>query len=201
VTRPNDVGGSDGFGPVDDRTDDVVFHEPWERQVFGLMMGFSATGRAGDATIRDAVDRMAPGHYLSATYWERWLTGLATIRVDQGITTAEELAERAGGPFPLGSPPAPPAALLALVDPEDAEPGPRFERGDEVRVRAWHPAGHTRCPRYAQGRTGTVVRRNARHALPDLEVATGAIRSEHTYCVRFEAADLWGEGASAHEVV
>src|SRR5438309_10047295 len=91
VTRPNDVGGSDGCGPVDDRTDDVVFHEPWERQVFGLTMGFAATGRASDATIRDAVDRMAPGHYLSATYWERWLTGLATILVDQGVTTAQEL--------------------------------------------------------------------------------------------------------------
>ena len=47
MTRPNDVGGSDGFGPVEARPveggpDDAVFAAPWERQVFGLAMGFTA---------------------------------------------------------------------------------------------------------------------------------------------------------------
>lgn len=199
MTRVNDVGGLTGFGPVGDCAGDTAFHAEWERQICGLTMGYSAAGRANEAAIRDAVDRMAPAHYLAASPWERWVTGLAAIAVEQGVMTENDLVERAGGAFPLSNPPESNVDTDLVGPPEDT--APRFAAGTRVYVRKWHPHGHTRCPRYAQGCTGVVVRRNARHAFPDLEVSSGEIRSEHTYCVRFAADELWGEGASQNQSV
>jgi nitrile hydratase len=200
MTRVNDVGGLTGFGPVGERAGDTPFHAEWERQICGLTMGYSATGRANEAAIRDAVDRMAPSEYLAASPWERWVTGLAAIAVEQGVVAEADLLERAGGRFPL-SRPRETIVDSAVLGPPDDEVRPRFAPGMLVRVRKWYPHGHTRCPRYAQGCAGVIVRRNTRHALPDLEVSTGGIRSEHTYCVRFPARELWGEGAAVNQSV
>jgi nitrile hydratase subunit beta len=71
---------------------------------------------------------------------------------------------------------------------------PRFAVGSRVRVRVWHPAGHTRCPRYVRGQTGTVVRADGSFSVPDVEAHSDACRLEPTYSVRFGAADLWGDG-------
>ena len=35
----HDLGGMDGFGPVDVEANEPVFHQPWERLVFGLVGG------------------------------------------------------------------------------------------------------------------------------------------------------------------
>jgi nitrile hydratase len=200
MTRINDVGGLTGFGPVPDRDEPSPFPQEWNRTICGLVMAYSATGRATEATIRDAVDRMAPADYLQASPWERWVVGLTAIAVEHGVVTSEELVARAGGPVPVSTPredvPPDHEVLRSGATLEQV-----FEPGARVRVREWHPHGHTRCPRYAQGRTGVVVRRNTPHALPDLEVATGEQRLEPTYCVRFTARELWGEGASDNESV
>jgi hypothetical protein len=73
-----------------------------------------------------------------------------------------------------------------------AEPYPP---GSWVRVRLNDPPVHTRCPRYVRGRTGRVVAVHGCHRLPD-DVLRGADPPAVTpvYSVRFEAADLWGEG-------
>jgi nitrile hydratase len=71
---------------------------------------------------------------------------------------------------------------------------PRFVVGDRVRVREWHPPGHTRCPRYVRGKAGTVVRVDGTHSVPDIEAHGTARRYEPTYSVRFDAADLWQDG-------
>jgi hypothetical protein len=44
---------------------------------------------------RHAIERMEPRHYLAASYYERSLTALATLCVEKGVVTREEL-ERAG---------------------------------------------------------------------------------------------------------
>jgi Nitrile hydratase beta subunit len=71
---------------------------------------------------------------------------------------------------------------------------PRFDVGDRVRVREWHPPGHTRCPGYIRGKDGTVVRVDGIHSVPDIEAHGTARRREPTYSVRFDAADLWRDG-------
>jgi nitrile hydratase len=79
----------------------------------------------------------------------------------------------------------------------DAGPGvgtPRFAVGDRVRVREWHPPGHTRCPGYVRGKAGTVVRVDGLYSVPDIEAHGTARRNEPTYSVRFDAAELWRDG-------
>jgi len=148
---------------------------------------------AVDATggeLRHSIERMDPGHYLTASYYEHWLTGAATLAVEHGLVTRSELEARAGGRFPLSGPVlAPP---VGGADPDVDEP--RFGPGDRVRVREWHPPGHTRCPRYVRGKTGLVVRVDGIHSVPDIEAHGAAGRREPTYSVRFDAADLWGDG-------
>jgi len=76
-----------------------------------------------------------------------------------------------------------------------ARPGGRFAPGDRVRVAAVDPDHHTRMPRYARGRAGTVERVLPACPLPD-DRARGVPqpRVEPVYTVRFAAGDLWGAG-------
>ena len=79
----------------------------------------------------------------------------------------------------------------------EAGPGvdePRFGASDRVRVRDWHPPGHTRCPGYVRGKTGMVVRLDGNYSVPDIEAHGTGRRHEPTYSVRFDAADLWHDG-------
>jgi nitrile hydratase beta subunit len=194
----HDLGGVAGFGPVDVETDEPTFHEDWERQVFGLN---AAAGRAGVVTsggaFRHSIERMDPAHYLGSSYYEHWLTGIATLAVEHGLVSAAELDERAGGRFPLSS-----VDRGTAPDGDDGDRTvPRFEIGSTVRVRAWHPAGHTRAPRYVQGRRGVVVRHDGSYSVPDVEAHSDRRRREPTYSVRFTAEELWGEGGAPGAVV
>jgi len=133
------------------------------RRVFRLMIGsLGALGGPG-GRFRHTIERMVPEHYLSSQYYERWLTGVTTMAVESGFATPEELERRAGGRFPL-------SRADRGVLPEDLNPRtePRYAVGDDVRVRAWHPSGHTRA-RYVQGRRGTVVRVDGAFDIDDIE--------------------------------
>jgi nitrile hydratase len=58
-----------------------------------------------------------------------------------------------------------------------------------------HTPGHTRCPRYVRGREGVVVRADKPAPLPDVEAHDDDPPEEPTYCVCFEARELWGDQA------
>ena len=186
----HDLGGMQGFGPVGHSPAEPVFHEQWEARARALMeVVLGAIGPTG-GEFRHAIERMDPGHYLTSSYYEHWLTAVATLAVEHGLFTREDLEARAGGGFPLSGP---------VLTPPVTEPGaditrPRFGVGDRVRVREWHPPGHTRCPRYIRGKTGVVVRLDGSYSLPDVEAHGGARRHEPTYSVRFDAAALWQDG-------
>ena len=81
--------------------------------------------------------------------------------------------------------------------PEDLSPHnePRYSVGDDVRVRERHPPGHTRAPRYVQGRHGTVVRVDGAFNIDDIEAHGGGSVADPLYSVRFTSRELWGEGA------
>jgi nitrile hydratase subunit beta len=199
VPRICDVGGLTGFGPVERTDEPSPLREDWERTIFGVSLCYAAT--VSVAAFRDVVDRMAPGHYLTASYWERWVTGLASLLVEQGVTTPEELTERAAGAFPLCNPPTDDSAdVKRLIEgARTTRPSPRFAVGDAVSVREWDHRGHTRCPSYVQGKRGTVVRVNYDFALPDLEVASGEEILEPSYGVRFTARAVWGAAATSED--
>jgi nitrile hydratase len=192
----HDLGGMDGFGSVEREADEPVFHHAWERAVFGLIIATSGTQFRNVHTFRHAIERMEPAHYLASSYYEHWLTALATLLVEKGVVTRAELEEKSGGAFPLSHA----VRATALPSPSNA-PTPRFAVGDAVRVRNMHPLGHTRCPRYVRGKRGVVVRIDGRHPLPDLAAHSDHPCKEFAYCVRFAGHELWSTAAAAGEVV
>ena len=188
----HDLGGKQGFGPVEAETDEPVFHHPWEGRTF--VVAGSALGAGGFNTpmFRHGMERMDPAHYLSSSYYEHWLTSVTTLLVEAGIVDHAELEARAGS-FPLARPPLVAADDVAPADGDVTEP--RFSAGDAVRVREIHFGGHTRCPGYVQGRRGTVVRPGPAAPVPELEAHRRERVVEPTCTVRFEMAELWGDEA------
>src|SRR5690349_24752250 len=101
----HDLGGRSGFGAVEMERDEPTFHRRWEARAFALNdLGLRALRAYNVHEYRHAVERMDPAHYLAASYYERWLTGVATLLVEKGVVTREELEVRAGGRFPLSRP-------------------------------------------------------------------------------------------------
>ena len=193
----HDLGGMSGFGPVEVERDEPVFHEPWEALAFALnALGIAALGAYNADEYRHSIERMDPAHYLAATYYERVLTGVATLLVEKGVVTRDELEARAGGSFPLSRP-------VALQPTADLHPQPRtrFSIGDGVVVRTIHPAGHTRAPRYVRGKRGVVVHVAPKFSFPDAAAHGLAHRMEHTYHVEFLARELWADAARSNETV
>jgi nitrile hydratase subunit beta len=179
-----------GFGPVDHSPAEPAFHERWEAVARALMLAVLRAVDASGGEFRHSIERMAPGHYLTSSYYEHWLTAAATLAVEHGLIERGELEARAGGSFPLSGPVLAPPAAEAGQDRQQ----PGFAAGERVRVREWHPPGHTRCPRYVRGKAGTVVSYDGVYSVPDVEAHGPASRYEPTYSVRFDAAELWHDG-------
>jgi nitrile hydratase len=193
----HDLGGMSGFGPVEVERDEPVFHERWEAHAYALnILGVRSLQAYNMHEYRHAVERMDPVHYLAASYYERWLTGVATMLVEKGVVTHAELEARAGGRFPLSRPP-------ASVESDDIpQPEiPRFAVGDAVVVRDIHPPGHTRVPRYVRGKRGEVVHVAPRFLFPDLAGHGIHAHREPTYHVEFSARDLWTDATASRESV
>jgi nitrile hydratase subunit beta len=202
----HDLGGMDGFGPVVREQGEPIFHEPWERRVFGMLLATMAQGVYNIDELRHSIERMTPAHYLGSTYYEHWLAGLERILGEKGKLSAADVDRRlrqvaAGGPAApspsAGSPLA--EALLEGVKvgaPTSRGKGKaRFRRGARVRVRKMNPHGHTRCPRYVRGAVGTIERVNERFVFPDAHAHGGGESPQVLYTVGFEAKELWGADA------
>jgi len=110
----HDLGGRQGFGPVVHSTDAAVFHEEWEKRINALYGVAVRAGLFNMDEYRHAIERMEPRHYMSAGYYERTLTSLATLCVEKGVLSLSDLEQRAGGRFPLALPWWPLSAGLAF---------------------------------------------------------------------------------------
>ena len=184
------------FGPVLAEAAEPVFGSPWEGRVFGIGGIVTLQGLVNTNTVRHAIERMDPAHYLGSPYFEHWLTAFATLLVEQGVLAGEELEARTGGPFPLSRPSQAPRWTAVAGD-----AGSRFAVGDRVRVSEAHPRGHTRSPRYVRSKQGVVDRCDGAFTLPDADVHGDDPPVEPTYSVRFDAAELWGEEAESGATV
>jgi nitrile hydratase len=193
----HDLGGMSGFGPVDVERGEPVFHERWQARAYGLnLLGIAVLRAYNVHEYRHSVERMDPRHYLTVSYYERWFTGVASLMVEKGVVTREELETRAGGRVPLSRPPVVPAPSTTPTSER-----PRFAAGDPVVVRDIHPLGHTRVPRYVRGRRGVVVRVAPRFVYPDVAGHGMRAHREPTYHVEFQARDLWTDAAGSRETV
>ena len=192
----HDLGGLDGFGPVEHEETEPTFAEDWERRTFRMMIGSLGPLSINGGMFRHSIERMDPAHYLSSSYWEHWLTGVTTMAVEAGAVTQEELDRHAGGRFPLSRP-----DRGVLPDDLTARTTHRYSVGDTVRVREWHPPGHTRAPRYVQGKCGSIARIDPASNVSDIEAHGGGFVTDPLYCVRFTSRELWGEAGTDGDFV
>ena len=194
----HDLGGMHGFGPVDPEaeTEEPVFHAEWERRVFALNLAAGFLGKWNLDQGRFARERQRPADYRRNTYYENWMAGLETLLVEAGLVTEVELQggksdEKAEGIRILAAENV--EKVLSKGGPVtmelDAEP--RFCVGDKVRVANINPLGHTRAPRYARGKTGTIAFDHGGHIFADRN-AEGVREGQRLYSVSFAGGELWG---------
>src|SRR5690606_29077287 len=97
----HDLGGKQGFGAVQYQFGGPAYHSQWSARVHALSSLARKLHIFNMDEYRHAIERMAPRHYIGASYYERVLTGTATLCVEKGLVSADELASLAGGEFPL----------------------------------------------------------------------------------------------------
>lgn len=196
-----DLGGQMGFGPVNPEKDEPLYHAAWEPRAMALTIAAGGMGHWSIDESRHARESLRPADYLSSSYYEIWIKGLSTLLERHGFLSAEEMAsgevsqtsiqpkrvlkaEMVPGALAKGGPTARPAA-----SPQ------RFQPGDKVRTINMHPTGHTRLPRYARGKLGTVALVHGAHVFPDASAHGGGEQPQWLYTVAFSGPELWGRGA------
>ena len=203
----HDLGGMHGFGAVADEPEEQRFHAGWHGRMFALSRVLRWSLPFGGDHVRAAIERMRPDHYLRSSYYEKWLEGNLAVLRGLGVVSEEELAGKAPRPLParlIGRPALPAGEAAAFVfkgmpAPSATPDRPaRFRAGDRVVTREHLGFGHTRLPRYARGRPGSVERVAGVFVLADANAA-GRPHRETVYSVAFSQRDLWGEEAEAHD--
>ena len=196
----HDMGGVPGYGPVDPEVDEPVFHHEWEGRVFGL-----ATSVSGGLSRRN-LEGLDPDDYLSG-YYQRWMMALERGLIDRGTLSADELKEKTEhfrdnpgeGPAQVFDPELTERVRAGMYRQRQAhkEPArpPAFSVGDHVRARRIEHCGHTRLPRYVQGKRGIVGAVYAAYDFPDDMPGGEATPVQQLYSVRFEGPELWGDFA------
>jgi nitrile hydratase subunit beta len=203
----HDMGGMHGMGPVQEQKNEPVFHEQWEGRLFALRRAMGAWRKWNIDVTRHEVELVPPADYLRMSYYERQFVAFLVLLAKRGFITPKELD--AGKPA-LGSTVAVPAltvekaaALIAKGAPtsRDVPVAPRFETGQRVRARNINPVGHTRLPRYARGKLGTIDRDHGVFVFPDTNAHYLGEKPQHVYSVRFAARELWGQQAAQQDSV
>lgn len=188
MNNVHDLGGMMGFGPVIPEENEPNFHADWERRTFALTMG--GTGAFGSIdTFRHAIERMGAVNYLKTTYYEHWLAALEILSKELDFENAEK-----------GNEPITPDVIDQVVKagiPSHRDEGGKasYAVGDKVRAKNMHPSGHTRLPRYARGRVGTIEILHGNHVFPDTIAHGKGEDPQPLYAVRFTAQELWGDDA------
>ena len=195
----HDMGGMHGFGRVEPEPNEPVFHADWEARVYALQRAMGATGQWTIDGGRASIENLPPLAYLAASYYKRWFLGLERRVVAHGLVGEDEIA--AGRALRPG------IRLNRKLTAEDAKavsyphydrpsPSPaRFKPGDAVRTKNIHPTTHTRLPRYARGKLGTIEAVRGCHVFPDTAALGAGENPQWLYNVVFDARELWGEEA------
>jgi nitrile hydratase subunit beta len=203
----HDMGGMHGMGPIQAEKNEPVFHARWEGRVYALNRATGAWGTWNLDASRHSREVIPPAEYLRMSYYEKWLAGMSGLLVQTGLVTQAEIDS--GKPAP-GSAKATPRLTPAMASQvvsrgipavRDISVSPRFHAGQRVRARNMHPIGHTRLPRYARGKFGTIERDHGPYVFPDSNAHFQGEKPQHVYSVRFAARELWGEQASPRDSV
>jgi nitrile hydratase beta subunit len=203
----HDMGGMQDFGPVHREKNEPVFHEHWEARWFALRQAVAAWHKWNLDASRYQGSMIPPAEYLRLSYYERQITPTTELLIKSGLVTRAEI--ESGKPAP-GSPKAIPALtaekvpqLVAKGNParRDVSVQARFQVGQQVRARNMNPVGHTRLPRYARGKLGTIESDHGVFVFPDTNAHFLGEKPQRVYAVRFAARELWGEQARPQDAV
>jgi len=205
----HDLGGKEGYGPIEVDDDESPFHDDWE----GREWGIAQCARAPGITIdwwRHCRELIMPEDYLGRPYFDSWAQTDFSTYIDAGWISEEEIS--AGKSLSKDTDYGEPAVAMTLkqVLQEDHDHAVRFDAeietppvfavGQAVIASCHGNSGHTRLPQYARGRQGTVHAYNGAHVFPDLS-AQGEEVHQHCYSVMFEASELWPEAQWSQDKV
>ena len=205
----HDLGGKQGYGPIDVDDDESPFHHDWE----GREWGIAQCARTPGITIdwwRHCRELIMPGDYLGRPYFDSWAQTDFSTYIEAGWITLEEVdaGKALSNDTNFGNPVT--AMTLQQVLQEDhdhairfdaeIDAAPAFSVGQLVITARHGNKGHTRLPQYARGRRGTINACNGAHVFPDLS-AEGTEIHQHCYNVCFAAAELWPEAESSRDKV
>ncbi len=205
----HDLGGKQGYGPVEVDDGDEAFHEDWE----GREWGIAQCARTPGITIdwwRHCRELIMPEDYLARPYFDSWAQTDFSTYIEAGWITLDEIdAGRSLQANENYGEPAAPMSLEQVLEEDRAhavcyvgecDTPPAFEVGQTVVAASHGHKGHTRLPQYARGRRGEIHAYNGAHVFPDLSAAGEEIH-QHCYNVMFMAADLWPEAAGSKDKV
>jgi nitrile hydratase beta subunit len=203
----HDMGGMQGMGPIQAEKNEPVFHAPWQGRAYAVTRAMGAWRKWNLDATRYQREQISPADYFTLSYYERWIVALLELMVKTGLVTKAEI--ESGAPD-QGSAKLSPAltaekvpTLIAKGVPakRDVPAVARFQTGERVRSRNINPVGHTRLPRYARGKLGTIHRDHGVFVFPDTNAQFLGEKPQHVYSVSFAARELWGEQAAAQDSV
>ena len=193
----HDLGGKQGFGPVDRAHEDEPFHGAHDARAYGLSVCLRTERPYVIDWFRHVRELMVPNDYMTRPYFDQWLQTALALAIDEGRLSLDEIAAaKADGPADGPTPPSAGDVAKAKVFPVNferaAKESPAFKIGERIRTDAQGHAGHTRLPAYARGAVGEVEAYRGFHPLPDREAA-GEEYAEPLYTVAFAMRDLFAE--------
>ena len=205
----HDLGGKEGYGPIDVDDDESPFHHDWE----GREWGIAQCARTPGITIdwwRHCRELIMPEDYLGRPYFDSWAQTDFSTYIEAGWISLQEIS--AGKSISTDADYGEPATAMKLkqVLQEDhdhavrfdaeIETPPAFAVGQQIMTARHGSSGHTRLPQYARDRQGTVHAYHGAHVFPDLS-AQGQETHQHCYSVMFEASELWPEAKWSQDKV
>jgi len=188
----HDLGGKQGFPALNKQGRTAPFHDAWEIEINAYVGRLVGQHYFNMDEYRHAIERMAPAHYLTASYFERVYTAVATLCIEKGVFTAAELNKASGERIALSSPSHPGRV--------HDEPLPDLRIGDTVRVKNLFVPGHIRMPGYVRGKVGKIVGVSPLFPYPD--AAGHGLKSDRqvSFDVCFSSAELWPDGSDDADV-
>ena len=204
----HDMGGMQDMGPIRYEKDEPVFHAPWESRVIAMVLASFAWHKWNLDAFRHTREVLPPEDYLRLSYYEQWFSGLRDLLVKRGLVTTDEMESgvpaqgAAKATPPLTADKIRPDVLSTRIHAQrNLTVAPRFKPGQQVRAHNINPVGHTRLPRYARGKVGTIDRDHGVFIFPDTNAHFLGEKPQHVYSVRFSARELWGVQASERDCV
>src|SRR5262249_25923855 len=201
-----ELGGRQGFGPINVHETEVPFHEPWEARVLGIVRAMSPAADWNIDWFRHCRELIEPVDYLTRPYYDQWLQTYAAMLVNSELATVQELASGqatsrpSGLQLPMRAADVATAKRLERNYMREIKEPPAFAAGDWVRAKSHGVSGHTRLPAYVRGRRGRIETLHGAHVLPDAN-ALGEKRAQPLYTVGFDATELWPEAKGRRDRV